>query len=161
MQNARRQPRALAAVLIGMAVLLGAAMGIAFDRLVLLPRAGYAGEPTAPAPAVHDRDTARATGDHWIGMGRRPTGERYLRHLEAELGLTPEQTRRLDAILEDQQARVMEITRESRPQIRAVAEDTRAAIRQVLTEEQWQRFQELRQRRDRHHGGGGRDSLRR
>jgi|GEM_PF-3185006 len=160
----QNRPRALAAVLIVCAVFVGAIGGIAFDRFVLLPRAGYAGEVT-PAPAeppqgTSDELVATRTGHQ---PGQRPSAERYLRYLEEELDLSEEQRQRLAVILGNQQERVMEITRESRPRIRAVAEDTREAIQDVLTPAQWERFQEMRQQRERRnanhglHGHNGRE----
>lgn len=169
MPTQRKRTRAWAAVLLACAILFGAVSGIALDRLVLLPRAGYAGEPAAIDTATA-ADSSRAAARRTDGVrggqgpgGVRPSGERYLRHLETELGLSPEQRGQVAEILQNQQARVMEITRETRPQIRAVAEDTRNAIREVLTPEQWERFQELRRRRDRHrdHGERERDTARR
>jgi hypothetical protein len=159
MQGGQQRPRAVAAILIICAVILGAIGGIAFDRLVLLPRAGYAGEVTPPPaePREWQRDEAGGVRPGQP-MGTRPSAERYLQHLEEELELTEEQRSRLSEILGNQQERVMEITRESRPRIRAVAEDTREAIREVLTPAQWERFQEMRQQRDRrngHHGQRG------
>ncbi|CAN5774937.1 hypothetical protein BH23GEM6_BH23GEM6_21110 [soil metagenome] len=156
MQGGQQRPRAVAAILIICAVILGAIGGITFDRLVLLPRAGYAGEvtpaPTEPREWQRDQPGATRTGQQ---PGSRPSAERYLQHLEEELALTEEQRLRLGEILGNQQERVMEITRESRPRIRAVAEDTREAIREVLTPAQWERFQEMRQQRDRRNGSHG------
>ncbi len=151
MQRSPARPRALAAVLILSMLALGAVTGIALDRLVLLPRSGYAGEVVAPG------DTARSDGHGSRGtgmLGSRIPGDRYLRHLTDELDLSEEQRARIDAILVDQQERVLEITRESRPRIRAVADDTRAAIRGVLTPDQQARLDELRQRRDRRGANG-------
>jgi Spy/CpxP family protein refolding chaperone len=155
-QGTPRRPRAIAAVLILSVLILGAVVGIAFDRLVLLPRSGYAGEVAPPASGT-EQAAPRDDGFPGPPLDRRMPGDRYLRHLSRELSLTEEQQARIDVILTDQQARVLEITRESRPRIREVAEDTRAAMQQVLTPEQWERFQELRHRRERK-GGPGVDS---
>lgn len=154
MQNSR-SPRTIAALLIACAVAFGVVGGVALDRLLFLPRAMHAGE--APRAAAPPSDGAARA--EWNGGARRGPGERYLRHMEAELDLTPQQRTRIDSILADQQARVMEITRETRPLLRQVAEDTRGAIHEVLTPEQRERFQEMRQRRDRR--GGEREGDRR
>jgi Spy/CpxP family protein refolding chaperone len=153
MGSPERKPRTLAAVLIACAIAFGALGGIVFDRLVLLPRAGFAGEVAPVADSAATRTGDRPTPHQGMPSGGRPSVERYLRHLETELDLTQDQRERLARILSDQQELVMEITRESRPRIRAVADDTRAAIRQVLTPEQWERFQEIRQNRDRRAAG--------
>jgi periplasmic protein CpxP/Spy len=152
MQSPSRKPRLLAAVLILSAVALGAIGGIAFDRLVLLPRSGYAGEVATPADTARPGPTGARQG---IGPHGRMPGDRYLRHLAEELELTEEQRTRLEVILRDQQDRVLEITRDSRPRIREVANQTREAMREVLTPEQWERFQEMRARRDRRDWPGG------
>jgi Spy/CpxP family protein refolding chaperone len=153
MQSTPRRPRALAAILILSAVVLGAIGGIVFDRLVILPRSGYAGEVSTPAESA-----PRAPAMNGRGMGvpteGRVAGDRYLRYLAEELELSDEQSGRVEEILRDQQERVLEITRESRPRIRQVADETREAIREVLTPQQWERWQELRQRRDRRGGPG-------
>jgi Spy/CpxP family protein refolding chaperone len=153
MESSERKPRALAAVLIACAIAFGGVSGIVFDRLVLLPRAGYAGEVTPVADTVASQTGERRAQHHGMPGAGRPSGERYLLHLETELDLSPDQRERVARILKEQQELVMEITRESRPRIRAVADDTRAAIREVLTPEQWERFQEIRQNRDRRTGG--------
>jgi hypothetical protein len=153
MESSERKPRTLAAVLIVCAIAFGALSGIVFDRLVLLPRAGYAGEVTPVADTMAHQTSERRGQHHGMPAGGRPSSERYLLHLETELGLTGDQRERVARILSDQQELVMEITRESRPRIRAVADDTRAAIQEVLTPEQWERFQEIRQNRERRGGG--------
>jgi Spy/CpxP family protein refolding chaperone len=156
MEMNQRKPRAIAAFLILTAVVLGALGGIAFDRLVLLPRVGYAGETPAPASASSDVREGRMMERNGAPAGRRASGERYLLHLQTELELTAEQTEQIGEILRDQQQRVMAITRETRPRMQGVAEDTRAALREVLTTEQWEEFQEMRRRRHGDRGQGTR-----
>ncbi|CAN5798470.1 MAG: hypothetical protein H0U67_01020 [Gemmatimonadetes bacterium] len=153
MESSERKPRTLAAVLIACAIAFGALGGIVFDRLVLLPRAGFAGEVTPVADSAASQMGERRSQRQGMPAAGRPSSQRYLLHLETELGLTQDQRERVARILSDQQELVMEITRESRPRIRAVADDTRAAIREVLTPEQWERFQEIRQNRDRRGSG--------
>ncbi|BCX82484.1 periplasmic protein CpxP/Spy [Methylomarinovum caldicuralii] len=73
-------------------------------------------------------------------LARPPAGlppvEKRLESLEDRLQLTPEQ-----------RPKVREILREQREKIRAIHEETRRRLKEVLTAEQWDKFQEMRRRR--------------
>jgi Spy/CpxP family protein refolding chaperone len=147
MHDRTLKPKAMAGLLLVLAMGVGLVAGIAVDRLVLLPRTGYAAAATdriAEVPAGDRRSSPR--GERRGAPGYHGAGERYLMHLERELGLTPEQKARIEALLHQQQERVMELTRETR---RELARETRSDIDSVLTADQRERLRELRRQRDR------------
>lgn len=153
MTNPNTKPRALAAVLLGVAMAVGLLAGVALDRLVLLPRGAIAAEATSP------QATDRSGPGEPERRGPPRPDDRYLEFLSRELNLSAEQRAQVEQILQDQQDRVLEITRQTRPQMRAVAQETRAAIDEVLTPEQRDQAAELRARRERMReaaGEGGR-----
>jgi Spy/CpxP family protein refolding chaperone len=152
MTNPNTKPRALAAILLGVAAAIGLLAGVVLDRLVLLPRGAIAAE--SPAPETTDR---RGPGEP-VRRGPPPPDDRYLEFLSRELSLSAEQRAQVEEILQAQQERVLEITSQTRPQMRAVAQETRAAIDEVLTLEQRERVAELRARRDRMREAGGEGS---
>ncbi len=121
-----------AAVMIVM-LLLGVVSGIALDRWVLRPDRELAmGRPGGMARERFDPARARS---------------RFSGQLARELGLSAEQRVVVDSILRLQQVRARAVMRESQPRLREVTAATEAAIRRVLTEEQWNRWQELRRER--------------
>lgn len=133
------RPRALAAVLLGLAVVVGFLAGVAADRLLLLPRESVAAEARAGGRGAEFRPET----------GPRRAGERYLDMLAEELQLSAEQRARIDTILSVQQQRIREVHAEARPRVQAITRDTREAIRTVLTAEQRERFEQLRAQRGR------------
>jgi Spy/CpxP family protein refolding chaperone len=148
MSTPMMKPRALAAALLTLTLGIGVLAGIAFDRLVLLPTGAEAAEVGGAAPPGADPTRLMARG----GPGQAPDA-RYLDFMVRELGLSEDQQLEVESILQRQQERIHELTRETRPQIRQVAVETRAAVDSVLTPEQRRRLQELREQRDRKHEG--------
>ena len=123
---------AAASVMIVM-LLLGVVSGIALDRWVLRPeRALTMGRPGAMPRERFDPARARS---------------RFSGQLARELGLSEAQRVAVDSLLRQQQLRVRALMRESQPRFREVTVETEAAIRTVLTEDQWNRWQELRRER--------------
>lgn len=77
------------------------------------------------------------------GRAHRPD---FSQRLERELDLTPEQARRIDAILAESRAEGEALHAEMLPRVREQMERTRARIAEVLTPEQRDRFEELNRR---------------
>jgi Spy/CpxP family protein refolding chaperone len=147
MHDRTLRPKAMAGLLLLLAMGVGLAAGIAVDRLVLLPRTGYAAAATdriVEAPTSDRRPSLR--GERRGAPGHHGAGERYLMHLEHELNLSPAQKAQIESLLHLQQERVMVLTRETR---RELARETRSAIDSVLTGDQRERLHELRRQRDR------------
>lgn len=123
---------AAAAVMVVM-LLLGVVSGIALDRWVLRPeRALTMGRPGAMPRERFDPARART---------------RFSDQLARELELSAEQRVAVDSLLRLQQMRVRAVMGESQPRLQEVAAETESSIRAVLTDEQWNRWQEIRRER--------------
>jgi len=106
----------------------------------------YAQRPLPPpfdAPGV-----ARGGPGHQPGRGPgHGAGPFFLERLERQLELTPEQSRQVEAILEESHREATELHEEMLPRVQAQLEQTRQRILEVLTPEQRQKFEEFH----RHH----------
>ena len=124
----------LAAGLVVVTLLLGMVSGVALDRWMLRPRAEYVELPRGPGrPGMPGRfDPAQFK-------------QRMSAQLTRELALTDEQRIKVDSILSAQQAVSRGVMEEVRPRLQQVAESTQAAIRAVLTPEQQEQLQKLRE----------------
>jgi Spy/CpxP family protein refolding chaperone len=60
------------------------------------------------------------------------------------LRLTPEQKGRVEQILGDTRARLLTLRKESAPQVKEIRRQADDRLREVLTPEQWQQFQQMR-----------------
>jgi Spy/CpxP family protein refolding chaperone len=67
----------------------------------------------------------------------------FLRRMQSELNLTPDQKQRVDAIIRQGQERTRKIMEPVRPQLQEELHKTKAAFRDALTPEQQTRFDEL------------------
>lgn len=65
--------------------------------------------------------------------------------LTQQLGLTPEQKTQVEQILGDARARIGEVRKQSLPQMKEVREQTDERLKAVLTPQQWEKFQQMRQ----------------
>lgn len=116
-----------------LAFLAGALGGIAADRLLGapatdagdLPRRGGAGRPGAGPGAIF------------------PPGVQLAR----ELGLTPQQRRQIQTILAEERQKADSVMRAVRPLLQARYDSSLQAVREVLTAEQRERFDRLREQR--------------
>jgi Spy/CpxP family protein refolding chaperone len=131
-----KQPRAplKAALVLLLAILAGGSAGVALDRLVLLPRMFH-------RPGI----------EH--GMRRPPPRDRDFRNRFArEVGLTPEQQRRVDSIM-DRQGRELRVVRgRVQPELDSIIQRTRRELDSVLTPDQRQKAAEIRRRHPRRAG---------
>jgi protein CpxP len=98
------------------------------------------------------------------GMGGRRGGspEQRLQMMQTELNLTPDQTTKVKAILEDGRTKMMALRdaggtpEDNRPKMMALREAETAQIKAVLTDDQKPKFDAMEARqRDRMRGGGG------
>jgi hypothetical protein len=123
-----------AAVMVVM-LLLGVVCGVALDRWVLRPNREMALDRAGGMPRERF-DPARAR-------------TRFSGQLAAELGLSAEQRAAVDSLLRQQQVRARAVMRETQPRLREVTVETEAALKAVLTDDQWNRWQEQRRERGR------------
>lgn len=119
----------------------GAAAGVAADRLQLLPGAARAEETPSRSDRTRDRE-------------RRQT---IIERFADDLGLTAEQRRHIDEILEDFRGDVKTMREEFDPRWRALLDTTRTRIEAVLTPEQVTRYRALLEERYERRRGAGRD----
>lgn len=127
-----------AVALLASVLLLGGALGAVVDR-------SLAGEPGCLA-----REARR--DDH----GARHRG--YLARLAAELDLTAEQQAQVSTTVERHREKVSALWREMRPQFEQMKSDLRRDIREVLNEEQREKYEQLLESEaQRRHEQRGRD----
>ena len=69
--------------------------------------------------------------------------------LDRRLDLTSDQRRQIREVLEQSRRQAVELRRQMAPEILALADDTHERIRAVLTSEQQEKFERLRQHRRR------------
>jgi hypothetical protein len=131
-----KQPRAplKAALVLLLAILAGGIAGVALDRLVLLPRMFH-----------------RPGFEH--GMRRPPPRDRDFRNRFArEVGLTPEQQRRVDSIMDRQGWELRVVRGRVQPELDSIIQRTRRELDSVLTPDQRQKASEIRRRHPRRAG---------
>lgn len=76
------------------------------------------------------------------GMG--PTREDRFEQLSNRLQLNAEQKTKVQQILGDTREQLRALRKESEPRVDTIRQQTDQRLQQVLTPEQWQRFQQLR-----------------
>ena len=142
--DAAFSPRAMAAVVVCITLIAGIVVGIGLDRALFRPKHGPF-RPFAISRGGPNADSART---------------RMRAEFARQLHLTPDQQARIDTIMQRRTAVLDSIRKETMPQIRALIGATQAQIDSVLTPEQRETFQSLRQqyRRARrfHPDSGGR-----
>lgn len=94
------------------------------------------------------------------GRGREGGRRHFERTLFERLQLTGEKRAQAEEILSDARRQMDEARRESEPRFAEIRRQTDERLRQVLTPEQWQQFQQLKEeergrRRGRRGGGDG------
>jgi Spy/CpxP family protein refolding chaperone len=89
--------------------------------------------PKKPTPAVHPAQPSS------------PGGVRleFLRRVQPDLGLTPEQHDRIDKILKESQERTRKLMEPVQPHLRDEVQKTKEEFREILTPAQQTRFDEL------------------
>lgn len=124
-------PRAMAAVVVCVALIAGILIGIGLDRAFVRPRHDPFGR-FAIIRGGPNADSARM---------------RMRADFAHQLHLTPDQQARIDTILQRRMAVLDSIRKTTMPQIRTLIGATQAQIDSVLTPEQRETFQSLRQHR--------------
>ena len=124
-------PRAMAAVVVCVTLIAGILVGIGLDRAVFRPRHGGFG-PFAAFRGAPNADSARI---------------RMRAEFARQLHLTPDQQARIDTIMQRRMAVLDSIRKVTMPQIRSLIGATQAQIDSVLTPDQRDKFQSLRQHR--------------
>jgi hypothetical protein len=129
-QTRPRAPLTAALVLL-LAIVAGGLAGIALDRLVLLPR------------MFHHRPGL----EH--GMRRAPRDREFRNRFAREVGLTAEQQRRVDSIMDRQGRELRAVRGGVQPQLDSIIQRTRRELDAVLTPAQRIKAAEIRRRHPR------------
>jgi len=132
--------RRMAGLVLLLVAVGGAAVGVALDRLLLLPM-HFGGRPFGPGrggpPSARMEGFAR---------------ERFAR----ELGLSDSQKVRIDSLMERQMVQLRAVRGELQPRLDSILSQTRRSIDAILTPEQRVRAEQLMRRRPGHGWRGGR-----
>lgn len=139
-RSASRRPRALATLVVVVALLTGIVAGMAADRRLVMH---YHGGPFGG----HFGQGGRGGHGLWGGDGGRsgPT-DRMRQRFETELGLTPAQMTQVDSIMGRSMAERHAIEDSVRPRMRAILDTARSQIESILTPDQRQKFEAWRSR---------------
>lgn len=141
-----------AGVLLVLVFVAGAAVGIAGDRLDLIPKPIQATESADPGRDAADRPL-RERGDD------EDEGQTTIERFADDLGLTAAQRTEIEALLDRYRASTRELWHEVRPKYRALMDSVRNEIEAVLTPEQAEQYRALLRERyggDRNRGSGDR-----
>jgi len=92
----------------------------------------------------------------WAGRGPGRSPEDRFEQMSSRLELNADQKTRVQQILSDTREQLRALRKESEPRVTEIRKQTDERLRQILTPEQWQRFQqmrdEMRGQRGRGHG---------
>lgn len=135
-----------AGVLLVLVFVAGGAVGIAGDRLDLIPKPIQATESADPEEGRPGRRVAERAED----AEAQTTIERFA----DDLGLTAAQRTEIEALLDRYRASTRELWHQVRPKYRALMDSVRVEIEAVLTPEQVEQYRALLRER---YGGGDRD----
>lgn len=81
---------------------------------------------------------------HWV-RGRRPTTPSdRIEQMAARLQLNADQKTKVQQIFGDTQQQLQALRKESEPRVNDIRQQTDQRLQQVLTPEQWQKFQQMR-----------------
>jgi Spy/CpxP family protein refolding chaperone len=125
--GSRSRPVVAALVLL-VAVLAGAIVGVAIDRTLLQPR-------------MHGR-----FGFDWHGPHGPPRDREFRDRFARELGLTPEQQIRIDSIMDRQGLELRAVRGQVQPKLDSIISGTRRSLDSVLTPEQRKKADTIRKR---------------
>ena len=118
---------AKAVLTLALVFIAGAAVGIAGDRLDLIPRAAEATVPSTPGETAEpDRE-----------------GQTIIEQFADELALSPEQRMEIDLLLDYYAASLKDLRQSVRPKYRALMDSVRVEILEVLDDRQRADYQAL------------------
>lgn len=135
-----------AGVLLVLVFVAGAAVGIAGDRLDLIPKPIQATESTGPDGTREGRQPPDRAGET-------DEDQTTIERFADDLGLTAAQRSEIEALLDRYRASTRDLWHDVRPKYRALMDSVRIEIEAVLTPEQVEQYRALLRERY----GGGRD----
>src|SRR5215212_764088 len=89
------------------------------------------------------------------GLARNGGPGNRFEQLSERLNLTPDQKTKVQEIFGDTREQLRALRRESEPKMGEIRRQADGRLQTVLTPEQWQQFQKLREERERRGGGRG------
>ncbi len=89
-----------------------------------------------------------------LGFAHRGPGNR-MDELAQRLNLTPDQKVKVQEIFSDTREQLRAVRRESEPKVEEIRRQADGRLQTVLTPEQWQQFQKIKEERQRRGGRGG------
>ncbi|HWF88678.1 MAG TPA: periplasmic heavy metal sensor [Pyrinomonadaceae bacterium] len=89
----------------------------------------------------------------WVPRG--PGGRDRMDELSERLQLTADQKTKVQEIFNDTREQLRAVRQETEPRMEEIRRQADGRLQTVLTPEQWDRFQRLRDERRRHRGGRG------
>ena len=93
----------------------------------------------------------------WVRAAGPGRGEDRFEQMSARLQLNPEQKTKVQQVLDDTRQQLRALRRESDPRVTEIRKQTDQRLQQILTPDQWQRFQQMRDEMRARRGRGGRD----
>ena len=89
---------------------------------------------------------------HWV-RNRRPAGDRF-EQLATKLQLNADQKTKVQQIFGDTRQQLQTLRKESEPRVNDIRQQADQRLQQVLTPDQWQKFQQLRNEMRSRRGSG-------
>jgi Spy/CpxP family protein refolding chaperone len=139
-------PRTVAALVVALALVSGVLMGIAADRLLLLPAGHHRGAMPGPSAGRYlfgPPDGARGPQRQF-----EPNADWVTKRLADDLELTPAQRTRVDSIVTRRMTQRRELMAPIRDRMRQLLDSTRMDVEAVLTPDQRTKLDKLRTRGD-------------
>jgi Spy/CpxP family protein refolding chaperone len=137
--------RIVAALVVALALVSGVLLGIASDRLLLLPGAHRHGGPMR-GPSAPGFLFGPPEADRPPGRPFEPNAEWVTDRLARELNLSADQRTRVDSIVTRRMAQRRELMTPIRERMRQLFDSTRSDVDAVLTPEQRAKLDSLRAR---------------
>ena len=93
----------------------------------------------------------------WVRAAGPGRGEDRFEQMSARLQLNAEQKTKVQQILGDTREQLRAVRKDSEPRVSEIRRQTDQRLQQILTPDQWQRFQQMRDEMRGRRGRGGRD----
>jgi Spy/CpxP family protein refolding chaperone len=93
----------------------------------------------------------------WVRAAGSGRGEDRFEQMSTRLQLNAEQKTKVQQVLGDTRDQLRALRKESEPRVSEIRKQTDQRLQQILTPDQWQRFQQMRDEMRARRGRGGRD----
>jgi Spy/CpxP family protein refolding chaperone len=93
----------------------------------------------------------------WVRAAGPGRGEDRFEQMSARLQLNADQKTKMQQVLGDTREQLRALRKESEPRVSEIRKQTDQRVQQILTPDQWQRFQQMRDEMRSRRGRGGSD----